>query len=456
MFIGVNMFKNKTKIFASLAFLMMALLGFSSNVLAQECGSCDVFLPQIAASTHAIAIATGTTATSTSELATTMTQLNTYLEYGVGGTSITSMGGGVIAQLQSINDTLSEVQQQQVDNGQNSDQLAKIRQYNAANNKVNMTHMPSNYNTSCSDGSLAMGFAGGGNSGGGALPSTPSGSSGSPPPNYAGDAVYYVRNTIRDRNYNSNANLGSQMLAHDGSGSGGINFCTANDALYNREGCTTGNVGTYPGGDTDANNLIYGAQTPNASTPSIHTLNATQQQVAAAVINNIVPQVPAGVTSQVSKSPLANAYSVGADEIRARISVIDKSLADAVSLYGANPHMNAESLSTWQGSSAEYAKVYGSNTPFPQIPSPYQQYDFEVMRRMADPQWVTGLNSMDEKDVMAEVAKIDVLRARIELDHLAQGQETNMLLSVIAAQSIDPKTLESLRAQLSSISPSGQ
>ncbi len=384
------------------------------------CQSCETHLPQIDVSTK--------------QLATSFNKYQAYMTTGMGGTG-SSMGGGVIEQLQALNDGMAESTQQQVQNANNGNTLAQIREYIKTNAELNKTHLPSDQINACADASMSAGFAtstGGGSSGGG------SGASQS-----GGQATAQERAEVRDRNYSAIANAGSKMLDHV------QNYCTKEDVANKRLGCSA--EGTYAGADTDARSLTYGAQTKGDTSPALPSLDDKQLKVAQSVMTQVIPNVPAGATANSNNSPAANQYNVDANSLKAKISFADEALTASIGLYAGRKDLPAEFMKTWSGSSEEFKRVYGATAKQPTNPSKFMMYEFEIMRKLTDPEVMGGENTKSPQDIAADNYKLNLLRARIELDNLATNDRNGRMLAALLTQTIDPQTTDSLKVKLAAL-----
>lgn len=414
--------------FKTVALSLIAFAGFTviptpaHAQVAVLCASCETHLPQIDVSTK--------------QLAASFNKYQAYMTTGMGGTG-SSMGGGVIEQLQALNDGMAESTQQQVQNANNGNTLAQMREYIKTNAELNKTHLPSDQINACADASMAAGFAtGGGSNGGGS-------SGGSGASQSGGQATAQERAEVRDRNYSAIANAGSKMLDHV------QNYCTAQDVANKRLGCTA--EGTYAGADTDSRNLTYGAQAKGDTSPALPSLDDAQLKVAQSVMTQVIPNVPAGATANSNNSPAANQYNVDANSLKAKISFADEALTASIGLYANRKDLPAEFMKTWNGSAEEFKRVYGATAKQPTNPSKFMMYEFEIMRKLTDPEVMGGENTKSPQDIAADDYKLNLLRARIELDNLATNDRNGRMLAAILTQTIDPQTTESLKAKLATL-----
>ena len=413
----------------------------ASAQVAVLCASCELNLPLIN--------------TSTNSLNAAFIKYQLYMTTGVGGTGLVSMGGGVIEQLQSLNDTLAELNTQTVDGVASANKLNQMRDYIKANNDINKQHMPTDVQRSCVDATMAGGFAGpsggGGGSGGPGSPGGPTGTPATPPGPKATAAAQ--REVVRDRNYSDIANKGSKMLAHRGDPTTGFpNTCTQKEVDFGKQGCKT--LGTYPGADTEAGNLTKGVQLPGSKTPSLPVLDPTQTKVAMAVINQTIPVVPSGTAKGANDSPQANEYNVDATVAKSRISFADDAMTDAIAMYSGKSDLSKTYNEIWKAAanSEDFKRVYGANAVAPKDPSQYMIYDFEIMRKLTDPKIMGAEQTKTPQAIAADQYRTQLVQAKIQLEQLAETQKNNRLLAVLIAQSFDPLTASSLKARLATLS----
>ncbi len=438
---GINMIKKH----GYLKLVAILLLASGSSLIPKQasaqvavlCQACETQLPLITKTSATIA--TNTTAANAA-----FNKFQLYMTTGIGGSGSMSMGGGVIEQLQSLNDSTAEANQQRVQDGINSDLAARQRLWKEADTNINRTHMPSDVQRACVDATMAGGFS----SGGGAAPS--GGGSGAPnlPPTPEAAAVV-ARADVRDRNYSPIANAGSKMLAHTS------DYCTAEDVKFKRLGCSA--PGDYPGADTDASSLVVGAQGKDSKTTPLPVLDTKQTAVANAVINQVMPTIPAGIPAGANTSPQANEYNVDANTAKARISFADQALTDAIGMYSARTDLPAAYIAEWKeaANSDDFKRVYGANAKAPVTPSEYMVYDFEIMRKLTDPKIIGAESAKSPQAIAADQYKLQLIQAKLNLEQLAATKQNSRLLAILIAQSYDPQTAASLKSRLATLSNSG-
>lgn len=97
-------------------------------------------------------------------------------------------------------------------------------------------------------------------------------------------------------------------------------------------------------------------------------------------------------------------------------------------------------------------------TPFPKSPSEKDTLNYDVFSRYADVSpkgWQNTIGAKDEKDIAAEMARMTALQLRLNLLSIEQQEKTNLLLSTLLAQSLNPVTADSLSAQFNTLNTSG-
>lgn len=103
-------------------------------------------------------------------------------------------------------------------------------------------------------------------------------------------------------------------------------------------------------------------------------------------------------------------------------------------------------------------KIVFPGTPFPKSPSEKDTLNYDVFSRYADVSptgWQNTIGAKDEKDIAAEIARMTALQLRLNLLSIDQQEKTNLLLSALLAQSLNPVTADSLSNQFNTLNTSG-
>lgn len=226
-------------------------------------------------------------------------------------------------------------------------------------------------------------------------------------------------------------------------------YCTAGESKLNTANCTS--AGTLAGADIEASSLMSGAVASNSGAVlSNHTFTDTQLKAANDYQSNLLGESPEQLDSKTNQTAAGRVYAGYSNIYQARQGAALDFLSG---IEGDNKPANGSS-DVWTNAGKESWSTTESewNSMFPGVqwpasnPSAHDRLDFEVDRFYSSPLWNTYYKSgLDEKALLAEGLKMKAIQMHLQLLQYRNSQETNLLLSALLSQSLNPITTTTLK-----------
>lgn len=372
--------------------------------------------------------AVGTIATATTTSAANSTTLNTYLMF--------HPNGGLIEQLSSLNNklTISNAEDQKF--FERLDDVNRAQLYNEENYRFMRERQPSL--TACVELTRRRNAGGGSASGG---PSAPRAAAAK-----ALEAIYdsintpegpYAKNSGGAKSGGGNLSRSAALMGRN------PDFCDVQDA--DRPGCS-GQVGKFPSADIRASSIFRGPQTsltvPTNSSLDAEQMKAARMMVEVAVFNKGFPAPRPGIPV-----PQLRTYEKQQRDFKARQSIVPLTLNNILAMRDASLPSQSAKASEWSKNRAEFDFIYNRNgvvEKFPEIPSAWQELEFEVLRKTDGKEWLTKLSSKDPKALQIEQLQLQAFQAKLTLMLIQRLDENNALQALSLQQSLDPITYNSV------------
>lgn len=240
-------------------------------------------------------------------------------------------------------------------------------------------------------------------------------------------------------------------------------YCTQSES--------TNGVGTCSGGpgpleNADVTSLSLFSPASGKTAKRNETLETQEEnQAAQDYKENLVGVVPPALDDEKTKTEGGVKYAALQNIYASRVSALLDSLNKISSLRKAPDKNNnfgsriylGDKEKAWADQETTW-KVVFPGTPFPKSPSEKDTLNYDVFSRYADVSpkgWQNTIGAKDEKDIAAEMARMTALQLRLNLLSIEQQEKTNLLLSALLAQSLNPVTADSLSAQFNTLNTSG-
>lgn len=227
------------------------------------------------------------------------------------------------------------------------------------------------------------------------------------------------------------------------------NYCTSGDAALNTANCST--AGSLAGADIKASSLMSGAVETNSSTVlSNHTFSDTQLVAANDYINNLLGIAPEQLDSKTNQTAAGRTYSGYANIYNARRGAAreftDGILADNTPATSTSSDVwTSAGKSSWAETEDEWNSMFPGKAWPGANASSYDRLSFEAEQFYASPIWNTYYQTLDEKGLLSESLKMKAIEMHVQLLQYRNAQQTNLLLSALLAQSLNPLTTDALK-----------
>lgn len=227
------------------------------------------------------------------------------------------------------------------------------------------------------------------------------------------------------------------------------NYCTAGDAALNTANCSS--EGSLAGADIKASSLVSGAVAKGSSDVlSNHTFTDTQLIAANDYVNNLLGIAPEQLDAKTNQTAAGRTYSGYANIYNARRGAarefVDGILGDNTPAETDGGDVwSAAGKSSWAEVEGEWKQMFpGKKWPGTNA-SAYDRLTFEAEQFYASPKWNTYYQSLDEKGLLSESLKMKAIEMHVQLLQYRNAQKTNLLLSALLAQSLNPLTTDVLK-----------
>ncbi len=423
-----NIFK-KTGLTSAITLSVLSVCAFSAvSVKAASVNVNSISDPLYVSSVVPSIVAT---ATAVSASAANSATLNAYL--------MLHPNGGLIEQLSSLNEKLT------ISNAEDQTFFERLDRINRAQlyDKENYRHMRERQPSIAACVELTRRRnAGGGSASGG--PSAPRAAAAK-----ALEAIYDSINTpegpyARAAGGAKNAKSGGGNMSRSAALMGrNPDFCDVQDA--NRPGCS-GQIGRFPSADIRASSIFRGPQSsltiPTNSSFDADQMRAARMMVEVSVFNRGFPAPRPGIST-----PQLRTYEKQKRDFKARQSIIPLTLNNVLSFRDASLPAQQAKSSAWAANRAEFDVVYNRNgvaEKFPEVPSAWQELEFEVLRKTDGQKWLTEISSKDPKTLQVEELKLLAFQSKLTLMLIQRLDENNILQALLLQQSLDPVTYNSV------------
>ena len=370
------------------------------------------------------------TTTAVTAVGTTVGYTHTYLTTGVGGST-----GGVVALLGGINERLGMVTNANDESVENSDLAARQRIYDERMMDVRGSRLPtpSAVRRACVQATAATGGAGAARGSGG-----------------AGRAA---SERAMDR-YNDNRPA-IQAMADSAVNRKDLGTCSAEDVKFKRAGCHNAGVGDRPNADLRLRTLYDGGK-PDAPNVSVDERGF---KIGEQLIANVMPTPADPIIREAERTSQPGVlYTLRSNLYTSRAATaadaMGQILGFSTALNVPDASMGSETakpfLLTWPSYKQDYEKMFGAGS-FPAIPSEREMIRFAAMRYYANPEELTKLASLTEREIAVRQTEILAVNGYMAYLTIERLERQNALLSALLAHEMDPITSDGLRNLRSSI-----
>lgn len=384
-------------------------------------------------------IATATTASAASTAATDA-QLKALSLYLMG---VNTSGGGVIANLQSMNVKLGNIISDMSENYKNSILIKdKMDSLNRRKGQILKT-LPNS--TACEQMSTASGR-------GGASAKSKDMASG----------LNTETNSYIDSDKRNITNIEEKIVTKEV-----YSVCTEDDVKSKRANCTK--VGDYPAADKRASSLITPPIKESENKSGVvanETYEAEQIQIALKTLLNLVITIPQSeiADQNQSNSNAGMLFSVNRDAFLTRLNsavngisniLASKAASNLILGDGKTTEIKLDKLASiahevWNSSEnkAKWEEL-NPNKKFPKFPSERERLKFEIDKRYADTSpesWQEKINNFTEDELGREIAQMQVIELKLNDMLMKKMDDNNLILASLLAHSLDPVTTSDLES----------
>lgn len=249
-------------------------------------------------------------------------------------------------------------------------------------------------------------------------------------------------NASLTQNHNDTANLADRLAQVQ-------TFCDQNDVTNKRPGCTS--VGQYPDADITATSIFRAAPANKSTTVPNQTFETQgQQEAAMAYINNVMPLPAPQPQGIAANTPAGKIALVRLRLYNSRVNSGQNALAAIAAarspVHGLPNEFGGQAA--WSQASQDYSQVFPGQT-MPAKPSAREMLSYFVERTLYSPTYYAkNIANASGDDLTRELIKQVAYNNHIQLLLLDRQEQANTMLATLVAQSVDPMTRESIKAQI--------
>ena len=242
-------------------------------------------------------------------------------------------------------------------------------------------------------------------------------------------------------------------LARDRNSNG---FCAKEDMANGFPGCD--GEGSLPNADIRASSLIVGASaTP--SDPSNGSLNAQQQAAARAYITNTAAMPPNIPDPAVLEKSGGKVYLTTLNRFAARQAASGDAMSNILASHEQMPlTVNGQAevggvLKDWALRQGDWQDIFGNKLAFPTNPSERDLLRYEVYRYYSSGEYQVSLQQAANERGLSGLAREQLtqtaLTNRLLFQLLQRQEDSNIILSQLLNQQMDPLTTQGMNAAAS-------
>lgn len=391
---------------------------------------------------QAIVGSTGTSATATTATSAQLKSLSAYLM------GVNASGGGIIANLQSMNVKLGNIISDMSENHKNGILIKdKMDSLNRRKGQILKT-LPNT--TACENMSTASGRGG------------------------ASSKSQDMANGMKDEtgeyidSEKPNINNLEEKIATKET----YKVCTEEDVKSQRAGCKE--VGEYSAADKRASSLLTPPIKDSDNKAGIvpnETYEAEQLSIALKTLLNLVITVPEAEVNDPNQTNTNSGmlYTVNRDAFLTRLDTAVNGITNILSSKAAGnlvigggkatevelDKMAAIAQKTWVSNENKSKwEQLNPNKKFPTYPSERERLKFEIDKRYADTtedSWQQQVNNFTEDELSREIAQMQAIELKLNDVLMKRMDDNNLILAALLANSLDPVSRSNLKALKSGI-----